>query len=323
MDTLEKEIANAWRKVQGIPGTVRVHGPETLEPGCAAENIVGLLEQVYIHHGISQNRANLEQEVTNGHVRPWIVTRDGRAVACAALIDQTDGSVEVGRAVSIEKGSGAGKLAMLTAAAHKGSQRLVAEVRLADDFAGIPGSEATQRICFGTLQLIPHAFLPAFGHGGDSFRQEVFAFSAEKVPIHGRPRATALHAITNRDMRGTPRRLHLIQDRPVRILQIGDEGGEVAVVASEARESHTGCTLAPVEATDANLSTIKALLAHQFVIAGIDRSLGAHNLPVIMLATVGLGTPIAPSRPSVVLSTLLRQEIREVSDEFHRLAQER
>jgi hypothetical protein len=319
-EKIENERTNGWKKATTLGGEVRLHTPEDLSPRSAASTIINLLQSTYINHAISQNPSQVEQDIRNGKVEPWIVTRDNNPVACAALVHQGDGSVELGRAVSIENGSGVGKIAMLSAVLNKRRSSIIAEVRLADEFANVPGSEATQRICLGLLELTPHAFLPAFSHG-DPNRNELFGFSGENVQlINNSPILTAKRTIANRSTQGSIGNLKLVQAKPFRVAVSDENGQSVNSIVQESRADGAGCTLIPLEVTDQNMATINTLLNSDFTISGLDRKLGPNKLPVIWLATIGRGTLVAPTHASECLPISMRREIAEVADKFNTLA---
>lgn len=319
-EKIEKELIKGWRKAASFGGEICLHSPGETSANFAATTMISLLESTYIKHAISNNQVALEQDIISGRVQPWIVCHDQKPVACAALVDQGDGNVELGRAASIENGSGAGKIAMLSAVLNKRRSSIVAEVRLADKFSGIPGSEATQRICFSILELIPHAFLPAFSHG-DPNRNELFGFSAENIKlINHSPILTAQKTIADRDTIGELGRLRLVQTKPFRVAERDNSGSDILSFVKESRAEGSGCTLVPIEVTDRNMGTISALLNNEFIISGLDRKLGPNNLPIIWLGTVGRRTLLAPTNASECLPKPTRKEIEEVARKFNSLA---
>lgn len=319
-EKIENELINGWRKAAMCGGEVRLHNPEGLQPNFAASTIIKLLQSTYINHAISQNPIQVEQDIRNRRVEPWIVTRDNNPVACAALVHQEDGSAELGRAVSVENGSGVGKIAMLSAVLNKGRSPIVAEVRLADEFANVPGSEATQRICLGLLELTPHAFLPAFSHGNPN-RNELFGFSSENSKlINHSPILTATKTISDRNTFGSIGNLKVVQTKPFRVAVRDNAGDNFLSTVQESRAEGAGCTLIPIEVTDHNMGTIGALLDNDFIISGLDRNLGPNSLPIIWLATVGRGTLIAPTHASESLPKAMQKEIGEIADKFNALS---
>jgi hypothetical protein len=318
--TLHTELEAAWKKANSHDGVVKLITPGILDPTVSAKTLIGLLNSAYTNHAISKDPVKVEHDIKQGNVSPWFVTRNDVPVACAALIRQDEKSSELGRAVSIEKRTGVGKIAMLSAAAHKGSSTLFAEVRLADEFAGIPGSEATQRICLDLLQLVPHALVFAFNHGSP-IRREMFAFSSENMHIESNsPLLTAQKVIAGRDVNGPVRRLKQVQDSPFKIITIDDSGMTPQDISKRSRSRGSGFTLAKVEATDYNLSTINMLMQNDFELVGLGRNLGSSGLPVIWLATVARGETLAPTSPSPVLPNNLRKDILVIDTKFRQLA---
>lgn len=324
MKNLENELSRAWGKAKSFPGELKLFSPDDLDPSFAARTVIKLLQQTYVSHGISENPAKVEEDILAQQVEPWIVTRDNRPVACAALVHQSDGSVEIGRAVSTENGSGAGKIAMLEAARRKGSAPLVAEIRLADTFANIPSSEATQRICHGILGLTVHAILPPFRHGrhpstGNKYN-EMFGFAAEHIKlINDSPAQTAHGVLEGRNSAGIPKNIQVVQSAPFKVAVLSDEGLNTDDFHKASRHGEQGCTMVAVEATDQNLTTIAWLMAHDFILTGVDRNLGDNDLPVLLLATLAHGTILAPTSASDTLPKQLRADILQISNQFNQL----
>lgn len=317
---LHSELEAAWKKASSHNGVVKLITPGILEPAESAKTLIGLLNSAYTNHAISKDPVKVELDIKQGNVSPWFVTRNNIPVACAALIRHDDESSELGRAVSIEKGTGVGKIAMLSAVTQKGSSTLLAEVRLANEFAGIPGSEATQRICLDLLQLVPHALVFAFSHGSP-VRREMFAFSAENIRIENEsPLLTAQKVIAGRDINGPVRRLKQVQDSPFKIVTVDDSGMTTQDISKRSRSRGSGFTLAQIEATDHNMSTINTLMQNDFEIIGLGRNLGSSGLPVVWLATVARGETLAPTSPSPVLPNNLKNDILVIDTKFRQLA---
>ncbi len=318
--SIEKELAKAWAKASNLGGELVLLEPNTIDPDTASRTLISLLQATYTDHAISKNPEQLKLDIENHKVQPWFVTRDGQPVACAALIKQNDGSLELGRAVSVENGSGVGKIAMLSAALSKAESPLVAEVRLAGNFAGVPGSEATQRICLDLLNLVPHALLFAFSHG-QPLRRELFAFSAENTKLlNNSPLSTAQSFLQGRDTLGPTRRLKTVQNEPFRVLVVDDSGIDHQEMARHIRSEGSGFTLVQIEATDHNLSTIQSLLNNEFVLVGLNRDHSSSGLPIIWLATIAKGETLAPAAPSSVLTKNLRDDIKFIDSKFRQLA---
>ncbi len=319
---IERELSLAWKKVNGFPGAVELMRPETLDPSFAAQTIIALLQATYTQHALSRDPSKLINDIESRAVQPWIVSRGGKPVACATLINQPDGSVELGRAVSVENGSGAGKVAMLEAAIHAGKNHLplVAEVRLADEFLGIPSGAATQKICLEFLSLVPHAAFPPFCHGAPR-RHEMFIFAAQQPSLH--EHTGFIHRARQSFIRRgktTPNRLRLIQEQPFR-LGVVDGNGQVANEFAEiSRSSGNGCTLVPVEVADGNLGTIHDLLDSGFLLVGSDRNLGPLGLPVVLLATLARGTLIAPTCAGHSLTNQDRHDVQRLAGQFTQLS---
>lgn len=319
-EKIQTHLRKAWEKAALHGGETHMFWPEEIDPIDSSRIMVELLQSLYTEHDISKNKKQVVSSILNGDVEPWIVTHNSKPVACAALVKQEKGVVELGRGASIERGTGAGKIAMLMAALNKGNNTLVAEVRLADEFMGIPSGEATQRICFGILDLVPHAFFPAFAHG-DPRRREVFAFSSEKSHTRNNsPLSTARSIIANRNTEGISKKLKIIQELPFRIAVPSNDGINFDDFNTIVREKLAGCTLLPVEATDNNLSTIGTLLRNGFVLSGIDRNMGEEGKPILLFATVGVGTLIAPTKASEVLPKNTRDDINSVARSFNTIA---
>ena len=327
MNNIKFELSMAWKKAASKPGELKIFSPNELDPSFAARTFMHALIETYGSHGISQNGPQLENDIAAGNVKPWIVTRSDTPIACAALVKQPDGTVEIGRAVSLEPGTGAGKIAMLTAALSAGTSPLVAEIRLAKTFAGIPGGEATQRICHGILGLTIHAIVPPFRHGRHPDTQTqynaVFGLAAENVQIiDSSPLSTANQAISTRIDSSTPvKNMQLMQVNPFRIAVPVDSGINIKDFQRESRFGDPGCTMTALEANDQNLSTIAWLMAHDFVLSGVDRNLGENGLPVLLLATLAHGTMLAPTKASGTLPQQLRADILHISSQFNQLVE--
>src|SRR3989344_4552490 len=129
--------------------------PRSLTSEETATKLVGLLQAMYVEHGITKNKEKLVDDITAGNVLTWFVKKDGKFVATASLIKQSDGAWELGRAVSMDRGNGIGKKVILEALKfhlenHSGAA-LTAEARAAAEFEGIPSGLATQKIFFDTI----------------------------------------------------------------------------------------------------------------------------------------------------------------------------
>lgn len=324
MNNIEQELSRAWTKARSFPGELKLLSPTDLDPLFAAQTFIKLLQQTYVSHGVSQQSKEFASKIHKNQIEPWIVTRNDLPIACAALIRQSDGTKEVGRAVSIENGSGAGKIAMLEAALNKGSSQLVAEIRLADEFAGVPSSEATQRICHGIIGLTIHAILPPFRHGkhpitGDKYN-EMFGFASEKFKlINNSPIQTAHIALAGRSPTGLPKNIQQIQSMPFKVAVLSDAGQNINDFHKNSRHGYPGCTMVSAEVIDQNLATITWLMEHDFILSGIDRNAGENGLPVLLLSTLAHGTILAPSIASNILPSQTRNDILQISNQFNHL----
>ena len=322
---IQNELDKAWQKAQSFPGELAILGPNDLDPDRAAETFIDLLQQTYVNHGVSQNPALFGSGIRNHQIEPFVVTRDAVPVACAALIKQSDGAKEIGRAVSIENSTGVGKIAMLTAALSTDHSQLVAEIRLADKFAGIPGGEATQRICHGILGLTVHAILAPFQHGSHPSTgakyNEVFGFASKNVKlIKDSPVQTAKQVIVNRSTTNIPLKgIEIVQTNPFRVGVVSDMGMNLTDFQQESRLGKPGCTLVSIEANDQSMSTIDWLMTHDFILSGIDRLPGNNGLPILFLSTLAHGSLLAPTRPSDTLPKNLRSDIRDISIQLNQL----
>lgn len=313
------ELESARVKASSFSGKLEVIEPGRLDPRRTADTIIELLQSIYSNHALAKNQGQLESDIAWGKVKPWVITRENQPVACAALITNDDDTVELGRAVSLETGTGVGKLAMLLAANAASPGSLVAEVRLADDFLGIPSGEATQRICFGILKLFPHAVLPTFAHGSP-LRNEMFAFSSElRILPDSSITASVLNILSGRSLAGTPRKVHLSISNPFRVGIPVDDGLSLEDFQRQSRQAASGCTLIPIEATDQNLATIAWLQQNEFVLAGLDRHTGPNGLPVLLLATLAQGTILAPTKLAGNLPFALERDIEDISNNFQQL----
>ena len=311
------ELASSLQQISRLPGEHFVASPHSVtNPAIAADHMIDILQRTYVNHGIANNRAKLASDIKDGTVEPWFVLESDKPVACAALVHSTDNTVEIGRAASLKKGQGIGKALMLLAALSKGDKELQAEVRLADEFMGVSSAEATQHISFGVLDLIPHAILPAFAHG-DPLRREMFAFSSEKDVTQNRsPLNTARSLIADRTITGKAKGIKLVAESPFAVAIPSEAGMNFDDFAQSAREIGRGCTLIPIEVTDDNLATIGALSRGEFVMVGMDRKVGENGKPIILFATIGKGTLVAPTKLTHDLPNQTRSDISAITRSF-------
>ncbi len=300
---------------------------EIIEPGrLSAEetaiNLVNLLNSVYVSHGIAKNPRVVEEDIKDGRLKTWLAKKAGEFVATASLIEQRGGEVEIGRAVSHSKG--AGKLLMAEAVlAHlKNNNKtpLVAEVRVAKKFCGIPSGAATQHICFELLSLVPHAVAPFFSHGSPK-RNESFVLASNDI-TQGKTVSEMVHgALSGRSIQGTVSRVKIAEREPFKIVLPDGNGSELRdLIEAEDLKFQEGFTLFPIEVIDANMGLIGALLENPRIIpCGVERKMGKNNKPIVLFGTIGADTKIAPTNITSSVSQPLRRDLQTIADSFTRL----
>lgn len=146
-DRLENIKFKIEEKAHSLPNDVSIVGPEDdISADTQADWLISLLSKMYVEHGITKRRTQLVEDIEKGKSALWFATKNDGLIASAALVVQSDGAVELGRAVSLERGVG-GLLMLLAAKEHleNSTEPLVAEVRLANEYEGIPSGEATQK----------------------------------------------------------------------------------------------------------------------------------------------------------------------------------
>ncbi len=307
---------------------VKIIPPNRFDPGVSATLMINLLEKMYVQHGISNNEEKLISDIRDGSVLPWFATKDGKLVATAALVKQ-NGSWELGRGASIDQGNGIGKQVMLSAALHHidnhGNIPLVAEVRAADKFEGIPSGIATQKICLGVLELTPHAIAPLFAHG-EPLRNEPFLLASSDIKDNSTIKGRISDALNGRSTKGEIRRLKIIQKKPFNLIVPSDDGQDAVILTNETRR-WLGSSLFVVEATDQNMPLIGMFASNpQVVISGTDRVSGESGKPVILIGSIGSGWDnhgnralLAPGQISDIVPLKLKRELEEISSEFERI----
>lgn len=283
-----------------------------------ANNLVSLLQTMYIEHGVTKNVNQLVDDIENGKVKTWFATKNTEIVATTSLVKQ-DGVWETGRSVCISPGQKIGKRLMLQAALdhldNHPTEPLVAEVRVAKEHRGIPDGMATQWINFGILELVPHALAPLFGHGAP-FRHETFALSASNLDPNKTIRQRVSEAINNRSTKGKIGKLHVIQEEPFRII-VPDSNGEKSRKVILESSNRDKCSLFVVEATDTNMPLIGSLIQNREVIlCGTDKSFGIEGKPIILFATFDREMAIAPSEISESLPKSIRDDLQDIADQF-------
>lgn len=306
-------------KLSRLPGSVRLVEPDQLPSETQADWLISLLCRMYVNHGITKRRSQLLTDIQSRSCRCWFATDNGEPVAAAALVSQSDGSVEIGRAVSFTNGLG-GLLMLLAAKNHLTTSfaPLVAEIRVSDQFAGIPSGEATQNICFNQLELIPHALVPAFNHG-HPIRQENFLFSSSN-PITGSEPAVlpsepnSLDFLCATAIQLSAGNFHqnievvtskeqvlnsgweVINSAPFSIMLPSSSPSSFEKAANKA-ERHAPFTLLPLTASPSNTALMVECLNQGFIPCGIDRNLDVSGHPIILFGHLKPGTLVAPVRP--------------------------
>lgn len=333
------ELIIAQKKERLSPGIELLGPKDDLDIETQADWMISLLCQMYVQHGITKNRDGLLCAIRDGSCKPWFAVRDGLPIASAALVRQSDGSVEVGRAVSLENGVG-GLLMLMAAVDHmeNSDKPLVAEVRVADNFAGVPSGEATQIICFRHLDLFPQALVPAFEHGKPK-RQEMFVFSASKKVRAMEPAFfpgdrtsadmlvdTAMGFVDSVFMNPVEVRVgqeqqrasrwDLVCEAPFPVLVPGREGSdlETTVRAAELKNSFS---LIPLGMSPQNTGAVVECLNLGFVPCGFDRNLDPDGYPVLLMGKLRKGTLVAPIKiVSGLLDPGLRATINQIDQQF-------
>lgn len=317
---------------------VQILAPGDLSSIEVANNLIGLLQAMYVEHGITKNKEKLVDEIEVGNVQTWFAKKDGKFVATVSLIKQADGAWELGRAVSISPGTGIGKSVILEALKfhleNHGGAPLTAEVRAAAEFKGIPSGLATQKIFLDLINKIlpitPFAIVPLFAHG-TPLRNEQFILSASDVQPDKTISEKISETVGGRSRKGIVTRLHVVQTFPFRIAIPSDEGERASIIAAESI-NFIGCSLFPIEATDRNMPLIGMLSANpDMVLCGIDRLVGREGKPVVFIATLGFqGDPttgntseLAPTQISEVLPRNEREDLQNIADKFSRIHSQR
>lgn len=308
-----------------------------------AKWMIGLLEQTYHRHGISQHSSVVQSQIESGKLRNWFALKDGLPIAVASLISQSDGSVEVGRAVASDRGRGIGGILMLQAALHhfsESEQPLVAEVRISDQFEGIPSGLATQKISLGHIGLFPQAVVPAFHHG-EPDRQEQFVFSSSEIiqPLESTfvpdeiksqtliTKAALSLAESAIKQKGVifqaPERIHsgwTIQfTEPFALITRDTSQSQLSQTISKAEQS-SPFSLLPIEMSPIMAGPIIEAMNHGFIPCGIAREIGGLGHPVLLLGKLRTGTILAPIKlMPEVFSGQQRQAIQVIDTQFRKL----
>jgi len=315
---MNKENIQRSLESRKIDHSINILEPGELSPKHTASAMIDLLQSVYSKHAISNNKKQVITDIEDGRLVTWLAKKDDKFVATSSLIAQAGDYVEIGRAVSNTKGVG-GVLMDLAVLhhLHTSSKPLIAEVRLADEFKGIPGSEATQHICFDKFELNPHAVAPFFEHGNRP-RRESFVLSRSDIKRLSSISGVVHETISGRSFGGNESRLLMTQKEPFQVVQDSNDGMQIEDFWKKNNMlNNPTFTLFPIEAIDQNMALIGQLLQNpRCVICGLDSNLGKSGKPIILLGHVGLDTKIAPSKVSANLPILMKRDIQTIADKF-------
>lgn len=315
---------DSTKKINGA----RIISPGQLSPQDTATNLVALLQTMYVEHGVTKNIPQLVEDISAGKVKTWFTQKDGKLVATSSLVKQENGAWELGRAVSTLPGTGK-QLMLISALDHLSNNpgdQLIAEVRAAKDFMGIPGSEATQHICLDLLELVPHALIPLFHHGKPT-RHEPFILASSNLTADNTISNQIRGAMAGRDHVGTIVRTKVVMEAPFKLI-VPDDNGVRSRELAEQLSCSAGCTLFAVEATDRNMPLLGMLTTNPAMVpCGVDRKLGLEGKPVIFIATIGpMGqasenslTFLAPAAINPSLPSALRTDLANIATRFERL----
>lgn len=306
------------QKFDRLDPSIRIITPEhKLLAGIQAAWMIGLLEAMYFKHGVSNNPDKLKADFEDGSINAWFAVRNDNPIAVAALIRNSDGSQELGRAASLDRKHGIGGLLMLMAGLDhflNNESPLVAEVRLATKFEGIPNGWATQIICLDHLGLIPHAVLPPFHHGNPD-RNEFFAFSSSQIieivenlfipddPIALEMFGSIVLPFAGLDL--SSKQVSIGRTSPAIKSWTFQEGAPFGLVlpgdlnsslesAIKRSEELNPFTLIPLELSPNMMGAIIGCMNAGFIPCGIDRNPGENGHPVVMLGKLRKGTLLAP-----------------------------
>lgn len=338
-ERIDRLVAEKKKK---LPEGVSIITPSD---GLSAETqtdwLVALLSRMYVEHGITKNEEALWLDIIEGKCRLWFAVWDGQLVASAALIKQADGAVEIGRAVSELNGVG-GLLMLLAVADHlsRCRQPVVAEVRVSDQFMGIPSGEATQTVCFRHLELLPHALVPAFNHGEPN-RQEMFLFSAsEQLFSRSEPiflpedfrkfiGETAVEIANDMIPRetwvGESREREavagwtIVQREPFCVIVPDNDGNRSLASTLREAENEASFSLVPISTNPKNAPNIGNCLFFGFVPCGFDRQLGDDGHPVLLLGKLRQETRLAPIKVvSGIFLPRMEKAIKNINHQFRK-----
>ncbi len=307
------------QKQDRLDSRISIITPEhKLLAGIQAEWMIRLLNAMYFKHGVSSNPDKVKDAIDAGQIKSWFAIRDDEPIAIASLIrDGDDGREELGRAASLDREHSIGGLLMLMAGLDhflSSHSPLVAEVRVAAEFGGIPSGMATQRICLDHLGLVPHALIPAFHHGNPD-RNELFAFSSseeleqfEKLFMPDDPAALALLRSIVLPLAGLGRSSKkigiggssqlnqgwtFVDDIPFGLVVPEGPNSSLELTVKKSEEQNP-FTLIPIELAPNMMGAVIGCMNAGFIPCGIDKTLGKNGHPILMLGRLRKGTLLAP-----------------------------
>lgn len=297
---------------------VEIIAPGALSPEQTADNLVTLLRTMHVEHGVTKNVDKLISDIEVGDVKTWFAKVGDEIVATTSLVKSGD-AWEGGRSVSNQRGKGMGKLLMLNRALfhldNHNDSALIGEVRVADNFRGIPSGEATQHIWFGISDIVPHALAPLFGHG-EPRRNETFALVASNITSRRPIREQVAHVIADRNILGKSSKLIVNDNLPFTLITPHGNGNDAANIIERAATNEK-VSLFAIEATDDNMPLIGSLMANRnILLCGLDRKNGINNKPIILFTTFSPSLMIAPSRISNDIEPRLKNDMQNIADRF-------
>jgi len=305
-------------RLSGLDNGVTIITPEhKLHTGKQVEWMIRLLNAMYFKHGVSNDPDKVAMAVESKQLKSWFAVRDDEPIAIASLIKNGDGTQELGRAASLDREHGIGGLLMLMAGLDhllNNDSALVAEVRTATQFGGIPNGMATQRNCFDHLGLIPHALVPAFHHGNPD-RNEQFAFSSsqqiEVIESLTLPDDTAALELLGSivlplaNLEPSSKLVHIastnnlvkswtfVEGLPFGLIVPGGLNSSLDSNIKRS-EKENPFTLIPIEMSPAVTGAIIGCMNQGFIPCGIDRNPGENGHPVVLLGKLRKGALVAP-----------------------------
>lgn len=314
----KQEVTKADKKISEkeryINNSVKIITPtDRVNPKKQAKWLILLLNKMYHEHGVSKNVSEVVKKISSGQDKYWFALEKGKPVAVVGLIDQ-GGKVEIGRAVSFANTKGLGGFLYLKVArSHQlgSKQPLVAEVRAADEFKGVPNGIATLLLNYDYLGFVPHAFIPMFGHG-NPYRQEFFLLgsdhtidssksfipdnkkAAQYIQSHGLNFAQEFvgqHSIVQSSQTGSIK-FETVLENPITVVVPSKNGSSLETI--EKSNNNPGI-LQVVELSPINMSAVLNLLENGFVPVGIDSARSKNGNTVLLLYKLNKEILLAPN----------------------------